>query len=147
MATLFERIGGDPAVNAAVDRFYEIVLADDRIRHFFVGVDMGRQATHQKVFLKYAFGGLPSYPGRAMKEAHKRLVNEMGLNDAHFDAVIDDLGTALRGLGVSEDMIGGWIPVVQRFYEDIPASQTVAALLFVALCMYVWRSSSKKVEG
>ena len=119
MATLFERIGGDPAVNAAVDRFYEIVLADDRIRHFFVGVDMGRQATHQKVFLKYAFGGLPSYPGRAMKEAHKRLVNEMGLNDAHFDAVIDDLGTALRGLGVSEDMIGEVVSTAKSTRDDV----------------------------
>ena len=54
-SSLFERIGGDAAVDAAVVRFYEIVLADDRIRHFFDGVDMARQTLHQKLFLKYAF--------------------------------------------------------------------------------------------
>ena len=57
MTSLFERLGGDAAVDAAVVRFYEIVLADDRIRHFFDGVDMARQTLHQKLFLKYAFGG------------------------------------------------------------------------------------------
>jgi len=119
MSTLFERIGGDSAVDAAVDRFYEIVLADDRIRHFFEGVDMARQATHQKVFLKYAFGGLPNYPGRAMRQAHERLVNEMGLNDAHFDAVLDDLGRALRGMGVDEAMIAEVAGVAETTRNDV----------------------------
>ena len=32
---LFERIGGHAAVNAAVDLFYEKVLSDIRINHFF----------------------------------------------------------------------------------------------------------------
>ena len=54
-----------------------------------------------------------------MREAHKRLVNEMGLNDAHFDAVIDDLGTALRGLGVSEDMIGEVVSTAESTRDDV----------------------------
>lgn len=119
MATLFERIGGDAAVDAAVSRFYEIVLADDRIRHFFAGVDMGRQATHQKLFLKYAFGGMPSYPGQAMRKAHERLVREMGLADEHFDAVLDDLGQALRDLGVGDAMIAEVIAVAETTRDDV----------------------------
>jgi len=119
MTNLFERIGGDAAVNAAVDRFYEIVLADDRIARFFAGVDMNRQATHQKLFLKYAFGGMPSYPGRAMREAHKKLVHEMGLSDEHFDAVLDDLGQALRALGVGEEMIGEVVATAETTRNDV----------------------------
>ena len=119
MATLFERIGGDAAVDAAVSRFYEIVLADDRIRHFFAGVDMGRQATHQKLFLKYAFGGMPSYPWQAMRKAHERLVREMGLADEHFDAVLDDLGQALRDLGVGDAMIAEVIAVAETTRDDV----------------------------
>ena len=38
--SLYERIGGEAAVNAAVDIFYRKVLADDRISHFFETVDM-----------------------------------------------------------------------------------------------------------
>lgn len=50
MSSLYERIGGDAAVNAAVDVFYRNVLNDDRISSFFDDVDMDRQAAKQKLF-------------------------------------------------------------------------------------------------
>ena len=118
-SSLFERIGGDAAVDAAVVRFYEIVLADDRIRHFFDGVDMARQTLHQKLFLKYAFGGMPNYPGKAMRKAHEHLVRDRGLNDAHFDAVLEDLARALRDLGVGEGMIGEVAAVAETTRNDV----------------------------
>ena len=34
MVPLFERLGGKAAVDATVDKFYDKVLADDRIKHF-----------------------------------------------------------------------------------------------------------------
>lgn len=105
MATLFERIGGEGAVDAAVDIFYKKVLDDPRINHFFAGVDMNRQANHQKKFLTYAFGGTDKYTGRSLREAHKRLVAEMGLNDTHFDAVAENLVATLQELDVPEDLI------------------------------------------
>ncbi len=33
--TLYEQLGGADAVNLAVDKFYERVLQDDRIKHLF----------------------------------------------------------------------------------------------------------------
>lgn len=36
MATIYERIGGADAVNAAVDIFYKKIMADDSINHFFL---------------------------------------------------------------------------------------------------------------
>jgi len=118
MSTLFERIGGDAAVDAAVERFYEIVLADERIAHFFEGVDMRRQSMHQKLFLKYAFGGMPSYSGQAMRKAHTHLVAR-GLTDVHFDAVLEDLGSALRGMGVGEEMIAEVGAVAETTRSDV----------------------------
>ena len=38
--SLYERIGGEKAVSAAVGVFYEKVLADDRVNHFFTNMDM-----------------------------------------------------------------------------------------------------------
>ena len=55
--TLYERLGGEPAVNAAVDIFYRKVLNDYRINRFFDNVDMEKQAAKQKAFLTMAFGG------------------------------------------------------------------------------------------
>jgi hemoglobin len=105
MATLFEKLGGKPAVDAAVDKFYEKVLADDRIKHFFEGVDMNQQRQHQRAFLTYAFGGSANYDGKTLRAAHQNLVINQGLGGEHFDAVIENLVTTLKELGVSDELI------------------------------------------
>ncbi len=48
MATLYEQLGGEAAVNAAVDIFYRHVLSDDRVNYWFDGIDMDKQASKQK---------------------------------------------------------------------------------------------------
>ena len=104
MTTLYEQLGGATAVDLAVDKFYERVLRDDRIKHFFANVDMVKQRAHQKAFLTYAFGGTDKYDGRYMREAHKELVENQGLTTEHFDAVAEDLMLSLEELGVSEEL-------------------------------------------
>lgn len=105
MSTLYEKIGGEAAVTAAVDLFYKKVLDDDRIKHFFEGVDMDKQQRMQKGFLTLAFGGPNNYSGRNMAAAHRKLVEEKGLEDSHFDAVMENLGATLVELGVPEELI------------------------------------------
>jgi hemoglobin len=104
MSTLYEQLGGAAAVDAAVDIFYGKVLADDRIRHFFAQTDMARQRAHQKAFLTVAFGGPNNYQGRDMRAGHARLVAE-GLNDSHFDAVVELLAATLCELGVESALV------------------------------------------
>jgi len=38
--SLYDRLGGEAAIKKAVDIFYKHVMADQRINHFFKGVDM-----------------------------------------------------------------------------------------------------------
>ena len=71
--TLFARIGGMNAVDAAVDIFYSKVMMDDRINHFFFHIDMNRQSGKMKAFLAFAFGAPVPYPGLAMREAHQHM--------------------------------------------------------------------------
>ncbi|MEQ1610076.1 MAG: group 1 truncated hemoglobin [Hyphomonadaceae bacterium] len=101
MASLYDRLGGAPAIGAAVDIFYRKVLADDRISQFFDDVDMDRQAAKQKAFLTLVTGGPASYTGKNMRDGHKHLVAR-GLNDSHVDAVIENLAATLKDLGVSD---------------------------------------------
>ncbi len=119
MSSIYERIGGEKAVDAAVDKFYEKVLADERIKHFFTDTDMKKQANHQKQFLTYAFGGSASYSGKSMKAAHKNLVEKMGLNDTHFDAVMENLGSTLKELGVPDDLIGEAAAIAESTRGDV----------------------------
>jgi hemoglobin len=105
MTTLFDKLGGEAAIDMAVDQFYERVLRDERIKHFFVNTDMDKQRLHQKAFLTFAFGGSDQYDGRYMREAHKELVEKQGLKSEHFDAVTENLMTTLREMGVAEEQL------------------------------------------
>jgi len=116
--SLFEKLGGEAAVDAAVDIFYRKVLADDRISTFFDGVDMASQAAKQKSFLTMAFGGPNNYTGADLRSGHAHLVKR-GLNDSHFDAVVENLGATLTELGVSDELIGEVVAVCEPTRNDI----------------------------
>jgi len=116
--SLFDRIGGEEAVNAAVDIFYRKVLADDRISGFFDDVDMEKQAAKQKGFLTMAFGGPNNYTGEDMRKGHAHLVKR-GLNDSHFDAVVENLGNTLKELGVADDLIGEVAAIAETTRNDV----------------------------
>jgi hemoglobin len=117
-AVLFERIGGEAAVDAAVNLFYRKVLSDDSIAHFFSNIDMNDQLAKQKSFLTMAFGGPNHYSGRDLREAHAPLV-EQGLNESHFSAVAVHLQTTLQELGVDEALIGEVMAIAGSTHDDI----------------------------
>jgi hemoglobin len=116
--TLYERIGGEPAVNAAVDIFYRKVLNDHRINRFFDDVDMEKQAAKQKAFLTMAFGGPHNYTGEDMRKGHAHLV-KMGLDDSHFDAVVEDLGSTLEELNVPQELINEVVAICETTRNDV----------------------------
>jgi hemoglobin len=118
-ATLFEQLGGEAAVDAAVDSFYRKVLTDDRISNFFEGVDMDSQRAKQKSFLTMVFGGPNSYTGKDMRKAHAHLVEKQGLSDEHFDAVVENLGATLKELGVADELIGEVAKIAETTRNDV----------------------------
>jgi hemoglobin len=103
--SLYERIGGEAAVMAAVDIFYAKVLANALTRPFFEGLDMQAQIRKQVAFMSWAFGGPVEYRGRDLTAAHAQLVRSKGLSDAHFDAVARCLEETLLELGVERPLI------------------------------------------
>lgn len=115
MTTLFERLGGEAAVDAAVDKFYDKVLADDRINHFFEGMDMAAQANKQKAFLTMAFGGPNDYSGRDMRLSHAHL----GLTEEHFNAVVENLAGTLVDMGVGEADIQEVAAIADSVKDDV----------------------------
>ncbi|MDF2182467.1 group 1 truncated hemoglobin [Neptuniibacter sp. CAU 1671] len=116
MSSLYEQLGGEAAVDAAVDIFYRKVLADDRISHYFDTVDMDEQAVKQKAFLTMVFGGPHNYTGKDMREGHKHL---KGLNDTHFDAVLENLAATLTELGVGTDKIEQIAAIGNSVRDDV----------------------------
>ena len=117
--SLYEQLGGEPAVNAAVDIFYRKVLSDHRINRFFDSSDMEKQAAKQKSFLTMAFGGPNNYDGADMRQAHAHLVQKWGLDDTHFDAVMENLTATLVELNVPQNLIDQVAAIAESTREDI----------------------------
>ena len=116
--TLFDKLGGETAVNAAVDIFYRKVLTDHRINRFFDDVDMEKQAAKQKAFLTMAFGGPHNYTGEDMRKGHAHLL-KMGLDDSHFDAVVENLGATLTELNVPQELISEVVAICETTRNDV----------------------------
>lgn len=100
--TLFEQLGGEPAVAVVVEIFYGKVLADPELAGYFDGVDMERLKRHQRLFVGQALGATRPYPGRSMARAHEGLA----VTGAAFDRVVGHLGASLAEAGVDEETIG-----------------------------------------
>jgi hemoglobin len=100
--SLYQKLGGKPAIDAAVELFYKKVLADDRLKAFFDDVNMDKQRRKQKEFLSAAFGGPMPYKGKDLRKAHAHI---HGLNESHFNAVAENLQKTLEELKVPQTLI------------------------------------------
>ncbi len=118
-AVFYNELGGEEAVNKAVDLFYNKVMADPRVNYFFEGIDMATQRRMQKGFMNFALGGSTAYTGRDLKAVHARLVKEKGLNDTHFDIIIQHFREALEELHVKPEMINMAVKVANSVREDV----------------------------
>lgn len=102
--TLYEQLGGDGALQMALDRFYLKVMADPRVAVFFEGVDIARVKAKQKAFFTIALGGEGDYDGRDLGTAHRAAVAK-GLDEEVFDVFVGHFRETLEELGVEEPQI------------------------------------------
>ena len=113
--SLYDRIGGQAAIDAAVDLFYTKVLADERVNHFFDDVNMNKQHSKQKQFLGHVLGGPNPYTGKDMRAAHKHL----DLKEEDFGAIAEHLQATLRELNVDPGLIGEVMTLVATTKNDV----------------------------
>ena len=113
--SLYQRIGGQPAIEAAVDLFYVKVLADERVNHFFTDVNMKKQHAKQKAFIAAALGGPVPYTGKDMRTAHKNL----DLKEADFNVIAGHLQNTLTELKVDAQVISDVMAVVGSTKNDV----------------------------
>jgi hemoglobin len=98
---LYELIGGRSTIKAATEVFYNKVLADDDLRHFFEETDMARLRSRQVMFVSMLLGGRV-YTGKDIHHAHTGS-RELGLTSAHFDLFLNHFRAALEEVGVKHE--------------------------------------------
>ncbi|RBP46455.1 truncated hemoglobin YjbI [Roseimicrobium gellanilyticum] len=125
--SLYQKLGGKAAIDAAVELFYVKVLADKRVNYFFEDINMNKQKRKQKEFLSAALGGPIPYVGKDLRSAHESLG---GLNDTHFDAIAEHLQATLTELKVDPQLIGQAMAIVGSTRDAVlnrPAKPAAAA--------------------
>ncbi|MBM0237351.1 group 1 truncated hemoglobin [Micromonospora sp. ATA32] len=114
----YERIGGASSVKAAVELFYDKVLADPELAGYFSNVDMVGQRRHLALMLTVVLGGPNEYSGRGLAEAHQ----PMNIPLEHYVKVGEHLTATLVELGVPADIIGDVQGVLAQVQDQVVAS-------------------------
>jgi hemoglobin len=90
-ATLYDRLGGKPAIEAVTQTFLENVAADARINGRFANTDVPALKAKLVDQICEASGGPCTYAGEDMPTAHAG----MSVTEAEFNAMGEDLAKAL----------------------------------------------------
>ena len=120
--SLYDRLGGEPAVSAVVDDFAGRVLADTLINAKFAKTDATRLVTNLKSFICSATGGPCKYTGNSMKAAH----HDMGVTQGEFGALVEDLVATLDKFKVPDKEKGELLGALGPLGPDIVESQSTA---------------------
>jgi hemoglobin len=89
--SLYDRLGGKPAITAVVDDFIGNVAGDNRINRRFANANIPRLKTMLVDQICETSGGPCKYTGATMLDAHRG----MNVTDAEFTALVEDLVKSL----------------------------------------------------
>ncbi len=116
--SLYERLGGKPAITAVVEDFVGRVAADSRINGKFANTDLPRLKTLLVEQICQASGGPCTYTGRSMKTTHAG----MGVSNTDFDALVGNLVSTLNTFKVPEreknELLGALGPMRKDIVEQ-----------------------------
>jgi hemoglobin len=113
--SLYDRLGGKPAITAVVDDFTARVVADRRINRLFANTDAPAFKAKLVDQICEASGGPCKYTGKDMKTAHAG----MGVTDADFNALVEDLVATLDKFKVPEKEKGELLGALGPMKKDI----------------------------
>lgn len=111
----YQRIGGAAAVKAAVELFYDKVLADPELAGYFTEVNMPEQRRHLALMLAVVLGGPNEYAGRGLAEAHRPL----NIPPAHYAMVGQHLTATLSELGAPADIVADVQVVLGQVQDQV----------------------------
>ena len=120
MSSIYEQIGGTPAIETVVEDFYDRVLADDELAGFFTGTSMSRLTGKQVEFFAAALGGPDPYSGAPMRQVHQG----RGITMHHFNLVAGHLSDSLSGAGVPGAIVEQIIGAIAPLADDIATARS-----------------------
>ena len=118
--SLYERLGGQDAIQAVVDELVMRCANDDRINAKFARTDIPRLKKMLVDQVCGATGGPCTYTGRSMKETHAG----MGVTAGEFDALVGHLLASLTLFDVPQAEQDKLLGLLAPMREDIVEVET-----------------------
>lgn len=118
MTSLYSDIGGEPALNAAVDLFYNKISDENTLDPFFKDINITKQRGKMKKFLALLMTGQATKSPEYMRSSHAHLIDR-GLNDNHFDTVGRLLSETLKELNIPGNFIDQILGAVEELRDPI----------------------------
>ncbi len=115
--SLYDRLGGQPAITAVVEEFVGRTTTDPRIKERFFNTDAVELKKLLVEFVCMATGGPCKYSGRSMVDSHAG----MELVDEEFTALVENLVAALDKFKVPEKEKGELLGALGPLKPDIVA--------------------------
>lgn len=122
--SLYDRLGGEPAITAVVDEFVVRAAGNPKVNFTRAGTasewkvtdaSVARLKKHLVQLVCAVSGGPQKYEGRDMKSVHAN----MAVTSAEFDALAGDLIGALKKFNVPQPEIDDLIKIVAGTRPDI----------------------------
>lgn len=113
--SLYDRIGGAPAVEALIPDFYKRVLADAELAPFFAATNIEALGAMQRQFFAMALGGPVAYSGRPLGHVH----HGRGITGAHFARFAGHLVDSLKASGLSPQETDEVIARIDTYANEI----------------------------
>lgn len=117
--TLYERLGSEQGIHAIVNRFLLNVADDQRIVGYFAHTNIDHLAVSLEQYICDLSDGPCVYVGPSMARTHQH----MGLNDAAFNALVENLRQALVEEEVSTGARNALLGRLAPQYADIMRDQ------------------------
>jgi hemoglobin len=95
-AALYNALGGQPGIARIASNALDLYFTDPRLAQDFDNINRDFIQPRFTAYLCRVAGGPCVYKGHSMKAAHKGLA----IDDARFNAVVEDLQTAMDRAGV-----------------------------------------------
>ena len=120
--TLFERVGGEPAIEELIHGFYDRVTADPELKPFFRKASLEKIRRMQREFFSAALDGPITYTGKPLSHVH----HGRGITKHHFALYVNHLLDTLRSLKISDQDVQDIIGRINTYAGDITGEASSA---------------------
>ncbi|MDH4408548.1 MAG: group 1 truncated hemoglobin [Verrucomicrobiales bacterium] len=113
--SLYERIGGEPAIERLLDHFYHRVAHDGEIGHYFTHVPIGKLKVMQREFFSIVTDGPVTYSGRPLAHVH----HPLAISRREFQRFTEHLVATLEEAGIGEQDRSEIIAKINLYADEI----------------------------